>query len=471
MSTAAPGDGSGLRFGTAGVRAPLGEGPDRLNDDTVAAIAAGIASWLPPGASVVVGYDARHHSSEFAQVVAHELRIRGVIDVAAGQVPTPVLAFTTRRGDYSAGVMITASHNPAADNGIKVFDGTGAQLDLEQAAEIEAAIDSPRELQPYAELASRTIAPVASYLGALPPVAAGPLKIAYTPLHGVGGAPFLTALGDAGFEDVHVVVEQFEPDPDFATTPFPNPEEAGTLDLLCALVDEVGADIGLAHDPDADRLAVVLGSVVLGAGVLTGDEVGLLLADEVLRGTPGPVATTVVSSSALEVLAGRRGVRYQETLTGFKHLVRAHGGDIAFAYEEALGYAVAPRLVRDKDGISAGLLIASMAAADKAAGRTLRDRLAALETELGVEVATAQVSVRSDDPVRLLESAKHAVPPGFSVLREEPFTVLNQGRRIVIRPSGTEPKLKAYLQASTRAELPELERVAQQWLSTSTDEA
>lgn len=458
--------GDGLRFGTAGVRAPLGEGPDRLNNDTVAAIAAGIASWLPPGASVVVGHDARHHSGEFAQIIAKELRMRGVIDVTAGQLPTPVLAFITRRGDYSAGVMVTASHNPAADNGIKVFDGTGAQLDPEQAAEIEAAIAAPRELQPYADLASRTIAPVASYLGALPRVVVGPVRIAYTPLHGVGGTAFLTALADNGFDDVHMVPEQFEPDPNFPTAPFPNPEEPGTLDLLRALVADSGADIGLAHDPDADRLAVLVGD-----RLLTGDEVGLLLADEVLRETPGAVATTVVSSSALEALAARRGVAYEETLTGFKHLVRAHGGDIAFAYEEALGYAVAPRLVRDKDGISAGLLVAAMAAADKAAGHSLLDRLATLEAELGIEVATAQVSVRTTDPEGLLGIAKSAVPQGFSVLRDDPFTVFDQARRIVIRPSGTEPKLKAYLQAATRADLPALRSTVQTWLSEVGDQA
>jgi phosphomannomutase len=449
-----------LTFGTAGIRAPLGEGPDQLNSVTVTAIAAGIASWVPPGASVVVGHDARHGSAEFAEITARELRSRGVLDVTTGQVPTPVLAFITRRGDYSAGVMITASHNPATDNGIKVFDGTGAQLDPEQAAEVEAAIRAPRDLQPYADLASRTIAPLESYLSALPTVTAGPLRIAYTPLHGVGGAVFTKALQDSGFGDVHVVASQYEPDPDFPTAPFPNPEEPGALDLLRALAAEVSADIGLAHDPDADRLAVLVGDQLL-----TGDEVGVLLADEVLRTSPGPVVTTLVSSSVLEVLAARRGVPYEQTLTGFKHLVRAHGGDIAYAYEEALGYAVAPRLVRDKDGISAGLLVAAMAAAERAAGRTLLDRLKALETELGVDVATLQISVPTHDPGRALDAIKSAVPAGFAVTRGEPFTVAGAGRRVVIRPSGTEPKIKAYLQAATRADLPALKALVDTWLS------
>lgn len=453
----------GLRFGTAGVRAPLGDGPDRLNEATMARLAAGIASWLPPGASVVVGHDARRRSAEFAALTAGELRARGVRDVAAGQVPTPVLAFTTRRGDYSAGIMITASHNPATDNGVKVFDGTGAQLDEQQAGQIEAAVAAPRPVQPYADLASRTIAPITAYLDALPAVShrpADPLRIAYTPLHGVGGSVFLAALVRAGFADVHVVAAQFEPDGGFPTAPFPNPEEPGALDLLRALVVDVDADVGFAHDPDADRLAV------LARGrLLTGDEVGLLLADEVLRRSPGPVATTVVSSSALEVLAARRGVAYAQTRTGFKNLVRAHGGDLVYAYEEALGYAVAPSVVRDKDGISAGLLVAAMAAADRAGGRTLLDRLDALEHELGVEVATAQLALRTAEPHALLAAARDTVPTGFAVLGDDPFVVTDGPLRVALRASGTEPKLKAYLQAATRAALPALEWRVEQWLT------
>lgn len=450
-----------LSFGTAGVRAPLGDGPDRLNDATVGQVAAGIASWLPPGASVVIGHDARHGSAGFAAVVARELRARGVIDVMAGQLPTPVLAFATRRGDYTAGVMITASHNPATDNGIKVFDGTGAQLDLEQTAEVEAAIAAPREPHPMVTMQRRTLETVGAYLDALPRVAAGPLVLAYTALHGVGGTVFAQALRRSGFAEAMVVGEQAEPDPDFPTTPYPNPEEPGVLDRLRVLV--AGADLGLAHDPDADRVAAVVG-----ARLLSGDEVGLLLAEDVLNRTPGGLATTVVSSSALGVLAQQRGVPYTETLTGFKHLVRAHQGDLVFAYEEALGYCVAPLTVRDKDGISAGLLLCAMAAQEKANGHTLLDRLARLEARLGVEVATTQLGVRSTDPGALLAAAIAAVPQGFTVTREEPYTVLDGARRVILRVSGTEPKLKAYLQAERRADLPALRTLVERWLSAAT---
>jgi phosphomannomutase len=412
---------------------------------------------VPPGAAALIGHDARHGSARFADVVGRELRARGVTDVSAGMVPTPVLAFATRRGDYTAGIMITASHNPAADNGIKVYDGTGAQLDLEQAAEVEAAIAGPRAPFPAVTLPRRTLDTVPAYLEALPQVQGGPLVMAYTPLHGVGGEVFAQALRRSGFPAAAVVTNQAAPDPDFPTAPFPNPEEPGVLDGLRALARE--ADLGLAHDPDADRLAVVVGS-----RTLTGDEVGLLLADDVLSRTPGPVATTVVSSSALAVLARRRGVPYTETLTGFRHLVRAHGGQLVFGYEEALGYCVAPGTVRDKDGISAGLLICAMAAQDKARGRTLLDRLARLEAELGIEVATGQVNIRCPDPEALLAKAQAAVPPGFTESRTDPYTVSSGDRRIILRASGTEPKLKAYLQTGRRRDLPVLRALVEGWL-------
>jgi phosphomannomutase len=449
-----------LRFGTAGVRGPLGNGPDAMNVDTASAIAAGIATWLPPGAAVLVGHDARHGSVEFAAAVARSMREHGISDVTAGQVPTPLLAFATRRGDYSAGVMVTASHNPATDNGIKVYDGAGAQVDDIQAAEIEAAITAPRDRLPLIPLVRRTLDIAPAYLGALPVVEPGPLTIAYTPLHGVGAAITRDALRRSGFNHVHVVEEQAEPDPDFPTVPFPNPELPGVLDLLRARSAAVGADLALAHDPDADRLAVLVGD-----RQLSGDELGILLADEVLRHTPGPVATTFVSSSVLELLAQRRGVPCEVTRTGFKNLVRAHGGAVVFAYEEALGYAVAPATVRDKDGISAAVLVAAMAAADKRDGRTLLDRLAAIENELGVEIATGQLTVASDDPETLLATLIRTVPQGFSVTRDDPLTVVDGDARMIVRPSGTEPKLKLYLQAARRADLPALTARGRTWLS------
>lgn len=447
-----------LSFGTAGIRAPLGPGPDQLNETTVAGIAAGVGSWLAPGSSVLVGHDARHRSAEFARITCSELRARGIVDVAAGLLPTPVLAFGTRHGGFSAGVMVTASHNPATDNGIKVFDVTGAQLEQGQAEQVQAAMSAPRPAQRAVTLVHRSAEPTGDYLAALPEVAAGPLRLAYTPVHGVGGAVFLEALRRAGFDPPQLVAAQAEPDPDFPTAPLPNPEEPGVLDGLRALAGD--ADLGLAHDPDADRLAVLVGD-----RILTGDEVGLLLADEVLRRRPGPVATTLVSSTALEVLAARRGVPCALTPTGFKNLVRAHGGELVYAYEEALGYCVAPDTVRDKDGISAGLLVCAMAAQDRAAGRTLLDRLAALEDDLGVQVATGQVSVRTADPLALLDRARAHVPAGFTAVRDDPLTLAAGALRVVLRPSGTEPKLKAYLQAGRRADLPALRAQVTGWLT------
>ncbi len=292
-------------------------------------------------------------------------------------------------------------------------------------------------------------------------MSAGQLTIAYTPLHGVGGATVLAAFERAGFAKPHVVAEQFEPDPDFPTVSFPNPEEPGAVDLLLALAREQGADIAIANDPDADRCAVAVPS---GDGwrMLSGDEVGALLADHLMRrGATGTYATTIVSSSLLRAVCTARHVPYAETLTGFKWIMRA-ADDLAFGYEEALGYSVAPDLVRDKDGISAALLVAELAAQLKAEGRTLTDRLDDLAAEFGLH-ATGQVSVRVDDlsliaeamaglraalPMELLgrpvESAEDLLPDADVVILRAP------GLRVVVRPSGTEPKLKAYLEVVVR---------------------
>jgi phosphomannomutase len=280
-----------------------------------------------------------------------------------------------------------------------------------------------------------------------------------TPLHGVGGAVLVEALRRAGFPDVEVVPEQAEPDPDFPTVAFPNPEEPGAMDAAVALGRERGADVVIANDPDADRCAVAVGG-----RVLRGDELGALLADHVLRHRPGPVATTIVSSSLLGRLAAAHGVPFAQTLTGFKWIVRARE-DLVFGYEEALGYAVGPRVVRDKDGMSAALLVAELAAGLRAQGRTLLDRLDDLAREHGVH-ATDQLSVRVDD-LALIEAAMarlRARPPaqlagrpvaevrdllaGGDGLPPSDVLVLRlEGARVVVRPSGTEPKLKAYLEA------------------------
>jgi phosphomannomutase len=375
-----------------------------------------------------------------------------------------LLAFAVRRQGAAAGVMVTASHNPPQDNGYKVYLADGAQLVPPADAEIEHAI---REIGPLAdvplgppgEVLGEEI--VAGYidaaLGIVDPDVPRELCVAYTPMHGVGREVFVATLAAAGYPPPFVVQEQADPDPDFPTVAFPNPEEPGATDLLLGLAAREQADIAIANDPDADRCAVAFQQ----DGVwrqLRGDEVGVLIADHLMRrGVRGRYATTIVSSSLLSRLCEDRGLPYGETLTGFKWIVRA-APDLAFGYAEALGYCVVPDLVRDKDGITAALLVAELAAALKADGHTLADRLDELATEFGVYV-TDQVSMRVDDladigramslvrekpPATLLDSEVTAVEdrlPDADVL-----SVRTRSARVVFRPSGTEPKLKAYLE-------------------------
>jgi phosphomannomutase len=289
-------------------------------------------------------------------------------------------------------------------------------------------------------------------------VATGPrdLRVAYTPLHGVGGAVLTAAFAEAGFPAPAVVAEQAEPDPEFSTVAFPNPEEPGAMDLLLALATAEGADLAIANDPDADRCAVALPGPD-GWRPLTGDQLGALLADHLIRrGAPGTYAATIVSSTMLRAICAARGVPYRETLTGFKWIVRA-AEDLAYGYEEALGYCVAPGVVRDKDGITAALLVAELAAGLKADGRTVADRLDELDAEFGVH-HTGQLSVRVDDLTEITRAMTRVreAPPAALVGELVTFEDLLPGNdilrlrtgsaRVVIRPSGTEPKLKAYLE-------------------------
>jgi len=447
-----------LVFGTAGLRGPVRAGPTGMNLATVRRTAAGIAAHLGPGRAVVVGRDARHGSKAFARETCAVLAGAGLrARLLPGAVPTPVLAHAVLVLDADAGVMVTASHNPRQDNGVKVYLADGAQVVPPVDAAIEAAAAAVTRVLdlPMADTFEQLDeAPIEHYLDA---VAALPLtrhrevRVAYTPLHGVGAAVLLGAFARAGFPGPTVVTEQAEPDPDFPTVAFPNPEEPGALDRVLALAASVGADIAIASDPDADRIAVAVGG-----RVLTGDEVGVLLADHVLScGRLGRVATTVVSSSMLARIASAYAVPYSETLTGFKWLARA-GSDLVYAYEEALGVAVAPDVVRDKDGISAALLVADLAAFERARGRTLLDRLADLERRHGRH-ATRQLSYRVADPVQAARTVQCLVsrpPTGYGALTvtsvEQPAADVLVHRlvagRIVLRPSGTEPKLKAYLE-------------------------
>ncbi|MEU6996958.1 phospho-sugar mutase [Nonomuraea sp. NPDC046570] len=482
-----------LEFGTAGLRGELGAGPNRMNRVTVMRAAAGLAAVLGPGRHVVIGYDARHKSDVFARDTAAVLTGAGLrASLLPGPLPTPVLAFAVRRLGADAGVTVTASHNPPRDNGYKVYWGDGSQIVPPVDARISAAIDAVGRVDElplgppasgaaglFVQLDDSIVAAYVEAVTALPLGEARELRIAYTPLHGVGAGTLARAFTAAGFEAPVAVPEQREPDPEFPTVAFPNPEEPGAMDLAFALAARVGADLVLANDPDADRCAV---GVPVGDGayrMLTGDEVGGLLAERVLRLTSGDdrlVATTIVSSSLLGRIADSYGVRHAETLTGFKWIMKA-GEGLLFGYEEALGYSVGSDTepgsetkgswlpVHDKDGIGAALTVAGLAADAKRDGRTLLDLLDDQARRYGLH-ATSQLSVRVGDLSLITEAMTRlrANPPatlaGRTVeavddLREGAGGLpptdglryrLSGGARVVVRPSGTEPKLKSYLE-------------------------
>jgi phosphomannomutase len=462
-----------LRFGTAGLRGPVRAGPNGMNRAVVRAAARGIAAHLDAeGAEgpIVIGFDARRGSADFAAETARVFSGAGRRALVLPRpLPTPVLAYAVRHLGAAAGVMVTASHNPPADNGYKVYLSDGAQLAPPHDAAIEATIRAvgPLGAVPLGDggevLGEEIVRAYVRDVAALAdPASPRALAVVSTALHGVGGDLFAQVMAEAGFGVPRPVDAQQEPDAAFPTVDFPNPEEPGAMDLVRELAARTGADLAVAHDPDADRCAVAVPDPALGAAtdpaawrILTGDQTGILLADHLLRrGRKGTVATTVVSSSMLQALAAAYGAPYAETLTGFKWLARA-ADDLAYGYEEALGYAVAPELVRDKDGISAALMLAETAAALKANGETLLDRLDTLATEHGL-YATAPLTVRVTD-LRLIGEAmarlRAAAPStllGRPVTRTEPapdvVVLRGDGIRVVVRPSGTEPKLKAYLE-------------------------
>ncbi len=453
-----------LHFGTAGLRGPIRGGPNGMNRAVVRRTAAGLAAHLTavrgPGCTVVVGLDARHGSRDFCDDVGAVLAGAGHRALLLPRpLPTPVLAYAVLRLGADAGVMVTASHNPPQDNGLKVYLSDGAQLPSpvdeqveREIAAVAAVLDLP--LGTATVLDEQVLSDYLEAVADVPLTGYRNVAVAYTPLHGVGLETVLAAFARAGFAPPAVVAEQAEPDPDFPTVAFPNPEEPGALDLLLALSAATNADVAIASDPDADRIAVAVGD-----RPLRGDETGVLLADHLLAsGLRGRLATTIVSSSMLGRIAEAYDVPFSETLTGFKHLARADGGtgDLLYAYEEALGVAVAPRIVRDKDGVSAALLVADLAAEEKARGRTLLDRLADLERRYGRH-ETRQLSYRVDDLSRITAAVNdlRANPPSsygeHAVLAvEQPADDVLVHRlasgRVVVRPSGTEPKLKAYLE-------------------------
>jgi phosphomannomutase len=551
---------SRLQFGTAGLRGQVGAGPNRMNRAVVRAATAALAGWLHehgPGAvraagagagigvlrpgrqkrrdgapalpsrwptagmAVVIGCDARHGSAAFADEAAAVLTGAGIgVHLLPRPNPTPLLAFAIRHLSAVAGIMITASHNPAADNGYKLYTGDGAQIVPPVDAQIEAAIgglgplsqipagplDGPLVTRHGDEVAQAYLDAIIAAMpspagppsgGARRPEAgwpeAGqpgtpgpPLRVVYTALHGVAASLALRAIDRAGFPSPHVVAAQAEPDPDFPTVAFPNPEEPGALDLALAQAREDGADLVLANDPDGDRLAVAAPEPATPGAwrVLTGDQVGALIGSYLLERTAAEpeagrrlVVTTVVSSTLLSKIAAAAGARYAETLTGFKWIVRAGqrvpGSRFLLGYEEALGYAVGD-VVRDKDGISAALALLSLAVTARAAGQSLLDRWDVLEAGHGVHL-TAQVTLHAASPAGIMARLRTAHP---AALAGEPVTGYHDlsagpgeaggagagrpvgprlppadvliyrlpGARVVIRPSGTEPKLKAYLE-------------------------
>jgi len=492
-----------LHFGTAGLRGVVAAGPNRMNRAVVRAATAAVAGWLAGagsagraagagsagGGSVVVGCDARHRSAEFAEEAAGVLAGAGIsVHMLPQPCPTPLLAFAVRHLGMAAGVMITASHNPAADNGYKLYLSDGAQVIPPADAEIEqriaalgplaqipvaAAAGSPLITRHGDEIAEAYLAAIVAASG---PSAGPALSVVYTPMHGVAGRLMLRAMRLAGFAAPHVVAAQAEPDPDFPTVAFPNPEEPGALDLALADARRLGADLVVASDPDGDRLAVAVPYPGADWRMLTGDQVGALLGASLLDRTAGQaapearlVASTVVSSTLLAKVAATAGVRYAETLTGFKWIARAAdhvpGARFVFGYEEALGYAVGD-VVRDKDGFGAALAMLRLAEGAKSAGRSVLDVYDDLERAHGVHL-TSQLTLRTADQAGVMSRLRAAPPDAFGgepavgltdlavgsgvVPRADVLIFRLAGGRVVLRPSGTEPKIKCYIEITEPA--------------------
>ncbi|WP_019148325.1 phospho-sugar mutase [Timonella senegalensis] len=489
-----------LQFGTAGLRGAIEAGPNRMNRSVVIKAAAGIGAFLNealPGQTpkVVIGYDARHFSRAFALDSAAVLTAAGAdVFVLPGALPTPVLAFALKHLDADAGIMVTASHNPPKDNGYKVYlggrvvegDGKGAQIVppydgqiARHIAAVHSVRETPRAHDGWTILGHDVLETYVNDVIALSEPGPRDLSIVLTPLHGVGGAVVDKVLAHAGFSELMSVEEQYEPDPDFPTVSFPNPEEPGAIDLALEYAVRGNADLVIANDPDADRCAVAVKDPRIAAAnteapaksparagwrMLHGDEVGALLGEYVAeRADEGALANSIVSSRLLSRIAEAHGLGYASTLTGFKWISRAP--NLVFGYEEALGYCVAPELVRDKDGISAALIVAQLAAQLKADGRSIIDYLDDLARQHGLHL-TDQLSARFSDlsqipatmarlrgapPATLAGSAVTQVvdlsdgvdglPPtdGLRLLTED-------GTRVIVRPSGTEPKVKCYME-------------------------
>jgi phosphomannomutase len=467
-----------LQFGTAGLRAAVGAGPQRMNRLVVQQAAAGLVDYLlanVPGAAeagVIIGYDARRKSDVFAMDTARVCAAKGVkAMVFPHVVPTPVLAWNITEIGAAAGVMVTASHNPPADNGYKVYLGSGSQIvppaDVDIAACIDLVDSTAVELAPQDHPLITVLGreQLEAYLAFVPTVRLCPdipgVPVAYTAMHGVGGATLVEAFDRAGLPAPGVVAQQQEPDGRFPTVSFPNPEEPGAMDLLMAKAADVGAHVALANDPDADRLGAAIPTPEGGWRRLGGDEIGWLLADHILRHTAGEgrlVITTLVSSSLLGSMAAAHGVACLETFTGFKwigHTVLEHPEfRFVFGYEQALGYLVCGQPL-DKDGITAAVMMAEVAAVAAAEGVTLQDRLDAIVATYGrhfmaeqsvrmmpADGAAAVARMRAEPPTEVGGRAVTSVEwfDEATLLRLQ----LGPDVRLQVRPSGTEPKVKLY---------------------------
>ena len=480
-----------LEFGTAGLRGPLGAGPQRMNRPLVQMTAAAIAQRLleddqKESPLVVIGFDARKQSDVFASDTARVLANQNIRCVLLPRaLPTPVLAFSVLQINASAGIMVTASHNPRQDNGYKVYWKDGAQINAPLDKEIStyldgikpnevelAPLDSPLITFDEGNLLEQYLDMAASCVSKVPD---SELKIMYTPIHGVGKDTLIEAFTKSGFSSVDVVAEQADPDPDFPTVEFPNPEVPGTLDLALAEAKKMHADLILANDPDADRLAVVVPDGEAWR-TFNGNEIGALLAEHLLRSSEGSdrlVVTTIVSSRMLKEIAKHHGVHYEETLTGFKWIMRpgidSREKNFIFGYEEALGFAVGDH-VHDKDGITSALVFAELAAEAKQQGKSVVDRLHDLWVRHGVHV-TGQITHRfegsegADVMMQIMNLIRQNPPQKIGSCDVEEVTdflsqesglpptnavALETGQsRVVVRPSGTEPLIKIYAEVVT----------------------
>ena len=483
-----------LQFGTAGLRGAMAAGTNRMNRAVVAKAAAGLGAYLVkqlPGEKprVVVGYDGRYNSKQFAEDTAAIMTAQGIdVFMMPKLLPTPLVAYAVRNLPADAGVMVTASHNPAADNGYKVYLGGRVVTDSGQGSQIVAPMDKdiaaeiakvgpaneiPRAASGWKVLDDSIVTDYLNTVLGQNDGAARDLRIVTTSLHGVGGETLARMFREAGFTEVFPVKEQLQPNPDFPTVSFPNPEEKGAIDMALALAVKEHADLVIANDPDADRCAMAVFDPRTNSWrMLHGDEVGALLgfavanSPAVQKDKAGAVmANSIVSSTLLRRIAEQAGLSYSNTLTGFKWISRTPG--LVFGYEEALGYCVDPANVRDKDGISAALIIAQLANKLKAEGRTVIDQLDDLARDHGL-ILNDQLSLRFSDlsliPATMAKLRAH--PPtelaGSEVVEVSDLSAGYQGlpptdgilirtaneNRVIVRPSGTEPKVKCYLEAT-----------------------